>query len=171
MSIVCDLQVFGCLTHGHTSSVSVSWHFFAGRGIDAALTATVLGRMRTTAGPLSDGFAGPVRPVGAEQPQMTPEQAAHADGRLCAEFGDDDDQAASAGSTQLLLDHVGHDHLVAVNDLGTPLASVAGRITVEAGGVDVEVRQARLVYQAAVGAKIGRTRAQRIGAGPQHPSV
>jgi hypothetical protein len=48
--IFCDLQVFGCLTHGHTSSVSVSWHFFAGRGIDAALTATVLGRMRTTGG-------------------------------------------------------------------------------------------------------------------------
>ena len=39
--------------------------------------------------------------VGAEQPQMMPEQAVHADGRPCAEFGDDDDQAASAGSTGL----------------------------------------------------------------------
>src|SRR5215831_10687161 len=134
MLIFCDPQVFGCLTHGHTSSISVSWHFFTRRGIDAVLTATVLRRMRTTAGPLSDGFAGPVGRVGAEQPQMMPEQAAHADGRLCAEFGDDDDQAASAGSTQLLFDHVGHDHLVAVNDLGTPLASVARRIAVEARG-------------------------------------
>ena len=31
MLILCDLQVFGCLTRGHTRSVSVSWHFFAGR--------------------------------------------------------------------------------------------------------------------------------------------
>lgn len=31
MLIFCDLQVFGCLTYGHASSVSVSWHFFAGR--------------------------------------------------------------------------------------------------------------------------------------------
>jgi hypothetical protein len=34
MLILCDLQIFGCLTYGHASSVSVSWHFFAERGID-----------------------------------------------------------------------------------------------------------------------------------------
>ena len=28
MLILCDLQVLACLTHGHTGSVSASWHFF-----------------------------------------------------------------------------------------------------------------------------------------------
>jgi hypothetical protein len=90
-------------------------------------------------GPCSfEGVLGPVRWVGAEQPQVLPEQAGHVDGGVGTELDDGEPETAGVGGAQFLLGgaangHAFHDHPVAVDDLTSVLS---GRVV----GVQVPLR-------------------------------
>src|SRR5262245_62542837 len=93
----------------------------------------------------SDGVAGPVGRVGAEQPQVVPEQAGHADGGVGTVLDDGEPETAGVGGAQFLPGvaahgHALHDHVVAVDDLtGVPGGRVVwGAGPFAGGGVDVD---------------------------------
>src|SRR6266704_3747163 len=163
---LCDCQL---VTARGDCPVVVAWCWVSG----ATFSSPERAGARRGDGPCSsDGVLGPVRWVGAEQPQMVPEQAGRVDAGVGTELLDVEPEPVSVSAAQLLVGEAanGHplqDHPVAVDDLTGVLAGrvVRGAGTVARGGVDLDV--------GSVGpdAQVADVRVEPGAAGGQHELV